>query len=259
MTRPDEQLMDQVRQAVETAPPRSTHQLDKAVAVGRQRVRTRRVAAAGTLLGVGAVTGLLLSQGDLGPIGATAPAGGGDGPSVTLTSPPAEPPTRLYTALDDRLEAMGLPSDDVSWSSGVVYAPEDFVSAFSASTLSGLVLDTARAGSAVDMAGDLCGRQLDAITYFVVPGPGSGATAPDASPQSMACEQLSQPDGTQLLRVSGPGAAADGELELYWLELLHPEGSVRITPMSIGPDPRTRSQLTEEQLTEIVTDPALRW
>ena len=155
---------------------------------------------------------------------------------------------------------MGLPGDAVGWSSGssLISAAAAAESAFSASASgSGFTLHTARAESAVDLTGDLCGRHLDATAYFVVPGPSSGATAPEASQPALACEQLSQPDGTQLLRVIGPGAVADAEL--YHLEVVHPGGWVRVNPMYYSPDGQTRLQLTEEQLTEIVTDPALRW
>ncbi len=258
MTRADDQLMDQVREAVETAPPRANHQPDKAVAAGRQRVRTRRAAAAGTLLGVAAVTGLLVSQENLGPVGGAAPAGGGNGPSVTLTSAPAEQPTRLYKALDDRLEAMGLPSDGVSWSSGSSMVADASVSAFGAAS-SGFALDVARAGSAVDMTADRCRNQLGVAAGPAQPAPGSGPAADPAFEQNLTCELLDQPDGTQLLRVSGPGAVADGELELYWLEVVHPGGWVRVMPSSFGPEGDPLPPLTEEQLTQIVTDPALRW
>ncbi len=256
MNRPDEQLIDQVREAVDTAPARATRQPDKAVAVGRQRVRTRRAATTGGLLGVAAVTGLLLSQGGLGPTGATAPAGGGNG-SLTLTSPPAESPNRLYTALDDRLESMGLPSEDVGWHTGA-WITAAAVSGFGASSSSsGFTLDTARAGSAVNLTGDLCGAQLAAAAVIVQPTPGSGPTTLDPSELGLACEQLSQPDGTQLLRMSASGGDADGEL--YYLEIVHPGGWVRVSTMSFGPEGQTLPPMTEEKLTQIVTDPALRW
>ena len=252
MSRTDEQLVTDVREAVRTAPLGQTVALDEVVAVGRRRVRSRRALGAGGLLVAAAVAGgVALSLNGVGPLGA-APFGvageGGRGPSVTVTEAP-DSSKRLYDAFDARLEALGMPTEGVGWASGPtpLYFHEGRTdlgtveSALAAGALDlGFTLETGRYEDAIDVTGDLCQEMK---------------TVP------LDCSQTELSDGAQLLRLTTP-ATPTQPAELAALHVLRPRGYVRVlvqvtqlTPNGVIEFP----PVDEEQLLEIATDPALQW
>ncbi len=266
MNRTDDQLVEELREAVSTIPLRASVPMDVVVTSGRRRVRNRRAAAGGSLLAALAVAGVLYtSLPGLGQVNGAPPAGrGGPAPSATLSPAPPESPTRLYDALDARLEVMGLTSADIGWSSGAM-DPRNVVSAYNASGPSaGFLLETTRVATPNDLSVDACADYLTGARFALRGDTLVSVTAGDApehppEPSALDCEQVRQPDGTQLIRVGFP-ADGLGDASLVSLTLLHEGGAVSIHPQLGWGEPAPElTELTEEQLTEIVTDPALRW